>query len=98
MPRRPDDGRRRRLNEHGWLLNKNVRLGRVGVRGAGVVGQVGVAESVRRDGPGAAETVATPGEARPCSAAALGAGIVRHTHSKKRKQAEQDRPPHGRPS
>ena len=95
MPRRLDDGRRRRLNKQGWLLNEKNRLGRVGVRGAGVVGQVCVAESVGRDGPGAAETVATPGEAKPGPAAALGAGIVRRTHSKERKQAEQDRPPHG---
>jgi hypothetical protein len=72
MPRRLDDWRRRRLNERGWLLNEKNRLGRVGVSGAGVVGQVCVAESVGRDGPGAAETVATPGEARPGSAAALG--------------------------
>jgi hypothetical protein len=32
-----------------------------------------------------AEIVATPGEARPGSAAALGAGIVRRTHSNERK-------------
>jgi hypothetical protein len=41
-----------------------------------------------------AETVPTPDEARPASSAALGAGIVRRTHSEKRKQAEQDRPTH----
>jgi hypothetical protein len=53
------------------LSNGKIRPGRVGVRVAGVVGQVCVAESVGRHGPGAAETVATPGEARPGSAAAL---------------------------
>jgi len=41
------------------------RLRRVDVRGAGVVGQISVTESVERNGTGAAETVATPGEARP---------------------------------
>jgi hypothetical protein len=98
MARQPDDRRRRRLNEKGSLLNKKVRLGSVYILVAGVVGQVWVAESVGRDGPGAPETVATTGEARPDSAAALGAGIVRRIHSKERKQAEQDRPPHGQPS
>jgi len=105
MARRLGDGRRRRLNGRGWLLNEKNRLGGVGVCGAvglvcvaGVVRQVCVAESVGRDGTGAAETEANPGEARPGSAAVLGAGIVRRTQSKERKQAEQDRPPHGRPS
>src|ERR1700739_4281123 len=109
MPRRPDGGRRRRLNERGWLLNIRDRLGGGGGRGAagggegcasaggaaGVVGQVPV--SVGRDAPATAGTVATPGEAMPGSpATVLGAGMVRRTHSKERKQAEQDCPPHGR--
>ncbi len=41
-----DGGRRRRLNEQGWLLNKNDWLGLVSVRGTGIVGQVCVAESI----------------------------------------------------
>jgi threonine dehydrogenase-like Zn-dependent dehydrogenase len=98
MRRLPDDGRRRRLNDQKRLLNKKDRLGIVAVRGAGVVGQVSVAVSVRRYGPWSTETVATPCEARPGSASALGAGIVWYSQSKERKQAEQDRSPHGKPS
>jgi hypothetical protein len=37
---------------------------------------------------------ATTGQARPGSAAALGADVVRRTHSNDRKQAEQNRPTH----
>jgi hypothetical protein len=84
MRRRLDDGRRRRLNNQKWLLNENGRLGLVAVRGAGVVGQVSVAVSVGRDGPGSTETVTASGEARPGSASVLGAGIVCYSQGKER--------------
>jgi hypothetical protein len=92
------NGRRRRLNEQDWLLNKIDRLRRIVVRGARVVGLVCVAESVGRNGTASTETAATPREARPAPAAMLGAGILRRTQNKQRKQTEQDRPSHGQPS
>jgi len=97
MRRRLDDWRRRRLNDQVGLLNENDRLGLVAIRGAGVVGLVCGAESVGRKGPGSIEIVATPGEARPCSASALGADIACYSQSKERKQAEHYRSPHGKP-